>query len=104
MIDQLGAFHSDYMAHHDREAEPSMQSRNLEQKSKKLELCHSSWKQQAEATVSQFVCFHKLQVEAADYFNNPSCKTQCEERKTRKNSHKNPEIMKKEVSTNENAA
>jgi hypothetical protein len=30
--------------------------------------------------VSQFVCFNKLQVEATAYFNNPSCKTQCEER------------------------
>jgi hypothetical protein len=57
-----------------------------------------------EAIVSQFVCFNKLQVEAAAYFNNPSCKTQCEERKTRKNSHKNPEILKKEVSTNVDAA
>jgi hypothetical protein len=27
-----------------------------------------------EAIVSQFVCFNKLQVEAAAYFNNPSCK------------------------------
>jgi hypothetical protein len=54
--------------------------------------------------VSQFVSFNKLQVEAAACFKNPSCKTQCEERKTRKNSHNNPEIMKKEVSTNDDAA
>jgi hypothetical protein len=38
-----------------------------------------------EAIVSQFVCFNKAAGrKAAAYFNNPSCKTQCEERKTRK--------------------
>jgi hypothetical protein len=29
VIDQLGAFHSDYMAHHDREAEPSNAEQEL---------------------------------------------------------------------------
>jgi hypothetical protein len=36
--------------------------------------------------------------EAAPYFNNPSCKTQyVKKERQEKNSHKNPEIVKKEV-------
>ncbi len=97
MIDQLGAFHSDYMAHHDREAEPSMQSRNLEQKPKKLELCHSSWKQQAEATVSQFVCFHKLQWKQQIISTTQVAKHNVKKERQEKTLTKIQKIMKKEV-------
>jgi hypothetical protein len=69
VIDQLGAFHSDYMAHHDREAEPSMQSRNLEQKSKKTRAMHAI--AAGEAIVSQFICFNKLQVGSSSLFQQP---------------------------------
>ncbi len=99
MIDQLGAFHSDYMVHHDErlshECRAGTWNKNLKNSSYAIAAGNNKLKQLCRNLFASTSCRWKQKLISTTQVAKHNVKSERQEE-----THKNPEIMKKEVKHN----